>query len=226
MQKMNRYKLSQKYTAKITRVIIVLVFSLSLWQLTSAGWIQGKALVAQILLSHSWHQTLNNPQHQQLVQNHTEQTSAKYADKYSVKNAMHKPWPWADTWPVAKLSVPQHNIEQIVVAGDSGSSLAFAPGYSLASAAPNTPGTTMISAHRDTHFSFLKKLKINDSLYLQTAEQTTRYQVYAMQIVDSQSVTVQTDNDEQTLVLATCYPFDSMISGGSLRYLVFAHKKP
>ena len=219
-------KFFHKYAAKMTCVIIVMLFSLSLWQLASAGWIQGKALVAQILLSHSWHQTLNNPQHQQLVQNHTEQTSAKYADKYPVKKAMHKPWPWADTWPVAKLSVPQHNIEQIVVAGDSGSSLAFAPGYSLASAAPNTPGTTMISAHRDTHFAFLKRLKINDSLYLQTAEQTTRYQVYDMQIVDSQSVTVQTDNNEQTLVLATCYPFDSMISGGSLRYLVFAHKKP
>ena len=205
----------------MTRVIIVLLFSLSLWQLASAGWIQGKALVAQILLNHSWHQTLNNSQ-QQPLQNRT----AEISEKYSVKKVVHKPWPWADTWPVAKLSVPQHNIEQIVVAGDSGSSLAFAPGYSLASAPPNTPGTTMISAHRDTHFSFLKRLKINDSLYLQTAEQTTRYQVYDLQIVDSKSVTVQTDNIEQTLVLATCYPFDSMTPGGSLRYLVFAHKKP
>ncbi len=193
----------QKHTRKFIAVIIVILFSTSLWQLATAGWIQGKAVIAQQLLNHSWEKTIND------------------ANKDS-NPAIYKPWPWADTWPVAKLIVPQHHIEQIILAGDSGSSLAFGPGYSLASTTPNTSGLTMISAHRDTHFKFLKDLKMNDTIYLQTADRTIPYQVYDFQIVDSKTFKLQPDRNEQTLVMVTCYPFDSLTTGGSLRYLVYA----
>ena len=193
----------QKHARILITIIIVILFSTSLWQLSLAGWIQGKAIFAQQLLNHSWNQTLNN------VSN----------DK---KLTPHKPWPWAHTWPVAKLLVPEHNIEQIILAGDSGNSLAFGPGHSFASAAPNSAGTTVISAHRDTHFRFLKDLKTNDVIFIQTADKTIRYQVYDMQIIDSKTFKLQPATDRQTLVLVTCYPFDSLASGGSLRYLVYA----
>ena len=197
------YKSLQKHLRKLSTIIIVILFSTSLWQLATAGWIQGKAIFAQQLLNHSWKQTLN--------------------DASNDKNPKpHKPWPWADTWPVAKLLVPEHNIEQIILAGDSGNSLAFAPGYSFASARPNTAGTTMISAHRDTHFNFLKELKLNDTIYIQTADKTMSYQVYDLQIVDSKIVSLQPNLDKQTLLLVTCYPFESLTPGGSSRYLVYA----
>lgn len=176
-----------------------MLFSTSLWQLATAGWIQGKAIVAQQLLKHAWYESLH--------------------DK---NTATHKPWPWSDSWPVAKLIVPQHNIEQIVLAGDSGSSLAFAPGYSLASSLPNSQGTTVISAHRDTHFSFLKNIKRNDMIYLQTRDKTVAYKVYDFQIVNSKNFMLSVYSDNSTLVLVTCYPFDAITSGGPLRYLVFA----
>ena len=195
--------LFKKHTRKLIAIIIVILFSTSLWQLATASWIQGKAIIAQQLLNHSWNKSLND----------------LTDDK---KPKTHKPWPWADTWPVAKLIVPQHHIEQIILAGDSGSSLAFAPGYSLASATPNSTGMTVISAHRDTHFSFLKDIKLNDAIYIQTADKTLHYQVYNFQIVDSTNFVLQTDPDESTLVLVTCYPFDAIIAGGSLRYLVYA----
>ncbi len=196
------HRLFERYARKLSSAIILLLFSTSLWQLAAAGWIQGKAIVAQQLLDHSWHETLRD------------------------KNiTSHKPWPWSDTWPVAKLIVPQHAIKQIVLAGDSGSSLAFAPGYSLAGAKPNTPGTTIISAHRDTHFNFLKDINIGETLFLQTVNKTTGYYVYDIQIVDSKSYTLQADTDEQTLVLVTCYPFDSITTNSTSRYLVFAHSK-
>jgi sortase A len=166
-----------KSLAKLTRtliaIIIVLLFATSLWQLATAGWIQGKAVIAQQLLNHSWNKTLNDTK------------------KHQADNAIHKPWPWADTWPVAKLLVPQHNIEQIVLAGDSGNSLAFGPGYSFASATPNSAGTTVISAHRDTHFRFLKELKINEMIFIQTTDKTIPYQVYDMQIVNSKTFKLQ-----------------------------------
>jgi sortase A len=205
-----------RYTRNVSTVIIVILFTLCLWQLAAAGWIQGKALIAQQLLQHSWQKTVVNPE-----RSHTKDNTA------STDSAItYKPWPWADTWPVAKLIVPQHDIEQIVLAGDNGSSLAFGPGYSLAGAPPNTPGTTMISAHRDTHFQFLADIQINDSIYLETPELTQRYQVYDLKIVDSRNYRLPPSHHEQTLVLATCFPFDAITPGGTLRYLVFANKKP
>ena len=197
--------LFHKYTSKLIKLIIIILFSASLWQLASAGWIQGKAIIAQQLLNYSWNQALDDLSN-------------------DIKPKPHIPWPWADTWPVAKLIVPQHHVEQIVLAGDSGSSLAFGPGHSFASATPNSTGTTVISAHRDTHFQFLKDIKINETFYLQTADKTTRYHVYDLQVVDSRTYTIQANNDNQTLVLVTCYPFDALTAGGSLRYLVFAMK--
>jgi sortase A len=199
------YKLFYRYARKLSTVIIVLLFSASLWQLATANWIQGKAILAQHLLNTSWNKTL---------------ASSTLADP--LKPVIHKPWPWADTWPVAKLIVPEYEIEQIILAGDSGSSLAFGPGYSLASAAPKTIGTTLISGHRDTHFKFLKDLKINDTIYLQTTDETIGYQVYDLKIVNSKTFTLPSDGGENTLVLVTCYPFEALSSGGLLRYLVYA----
>jgi len=186
---------------KITTLIIISLLSISLWQFSTAGWTHSKAIIAQYLLNSSWNKTL------------------KHSTNFDLKK--HRPWPWADTWPVAKLIVPQHNIEQIILAGDSGSSLAFGPGYSLASAMPNTSGTTIISAHRDTHFHFLQHLKLNESIIIQTSNSNIAYRVYDIQIVDGKTFTLQ-PGDEQTLVLVTCYPFEAITTGGSLRYLVYA----
>lgn len=189
----------------LTTIIIVVASASCLWQLTTAAWIQGKAIIAQELLNHAWKLTANDTQ----IDNEKK----------------HRPWPWADTWPVARLTAPQQNIEQIVLAGDSGSSLAFGPGYSFASSPPNGGGLTMISGHRDTHFSFLKELKINDRLYLQTADSTIQYRVSDLQVVDSRTFTLPDGADENTLLLVTCYPFDAITPGGPLRYLVYANKQ-
>ena len=204
--------LFQKHSRKLITIIIVILFSTSLWQLASAGWIQGKALIAQQLLNHSWNKTL-------IDQGKTNSQKAKAADQ---KTITHKPWPWADTWPVAKLLVPQHGIEQIILAGDSGNSLAFGPGYSLAGAEPNTIGTTVVSAHRDTHFQFLKDIKINDTIYIQTSDSTISYRVFDLQVVEDKTHVIPNDSDDMTLVLVTCYPFDAIRPGGSSRYLVYA----
>jgi len=199
------FRYFHKHKSKRSTIIIAVLFAACLWQLATAGWIQGKAIIAQQLLNHSWEQTLH--------------------DAETGHEKKHKPWPWADTWPVARLMAPQHNIEQIVLAGDSGSSLAFGPGYSFASAPPNSNGLTMISAHRDTHFSFLKDLKCDDRLYLQTANRTVQYRAYDFQIVDSRTFTLPAGVDENTLLLVTCYPFDAIMPGGPLRYLVYANKQ-
>jgi uncharacterized membrane protein YdbT with pleckstrin-like domain len=59
------------------------------------------------------------------------------------------------TVPVARLHVPELNIRQLVLAGDTGAALAWGPG--LVSSAPGLlrAGHIVIAGHRDTHFRFL-----------------------------------------------------------------------
>jgi sortase A len=198
----------QKHARKLTTLAIIFLFSTCLWQLATAGWIQGKAIVAQQLLNHSWHKTRLD--------------FSRQKESLSYKSQPYKPWPWADTWPVAKLMVPQYGIEQIVLAGDNGNSLAFAPGLSFAGAEPNAIGTTMISGHRDTHFQFLKDIRVDDTLTLQTVENSLQYKVDKLEIVDSKSFKLALEEDAKMLVLVTCYPFDALNAGGTKRYLVYA----
>ena len=182
---------------KLTFAFIIIAAA-AFWQLGAAGWIHAKAIAAQILLDNAWQQTL--------------------ADK-----TRNRPWPWADTWPVAELIAPEHDVNLIVLAGDDGATLAFGPGISFAGSTPEKHGTVMISGHRDTHFRFLQNLKINEKLILKTKTGIHYYTVSNMQVVDAGNYTI--DNSDDRLVLVTCYPFNSTVTGGSERYLVYARRE-
>lgn len=73
-----------------------------------------------------------------------------------------KPWPWADTWPVARVEVPRLGERAIVLHRSSGQALAFGPGQVERTPEPGEPGTAVYVAHRDTHFNFLRRVRIGD----------------------------------------------------------------
>src|SRR5882724_5898523 len=73
-----------------------------------------------------------------------------------------KPWSWADTWPVARIEVKRLGASAIVLAGSSGQALAFGPGHVELTANAGERGVAVYSAHRDTHFRFLKDVAIGD----------------------------------------------------------------
>ena len=124
-----------------------------------AAWIPIKAEVAQVLLKRAWHQAGNG-------------------------GADAKPWPWADTWPVARLRMPERDVDLIVLAGATGRTLAFGPGHLGGTAAPGDPGNCVLSAHRDTHFSFLRYVLPGEELTLETPDGRTRvFRVTARHIV-------------------------------------------
>ena len=164
--------------------------------LGQAGWIQAKAELAQLLLQQAWQRTLED-------------------------GAVHRPWPWADHWPVAELQGPEAQQRYIVLAGDQGSSLAFAPGHNLLSGLPGEPRTSIISGHRDTHFRWLKQLQPGQILQLRSRQAQQRYRIVKIEVVDSRSHRIAIHPRPQ-LVLVTCWPFDSLDSGGPLRLLVQA----
>jgi sortase A len=179
----------------ITGLCISLLGGVSFAQ---GAYIQVKAMLAQYLLQSAWEETLQG-------------------------QAKVKPWSWADTWPLARLSVAQHASDLIVLEGATGRTLAFAPGHLQGTSAPGDKGFAVISAHRDTHFSFLQYLKVGDSMQLQTRYgEKLEYQVTATQIVDTKDAQIPDDTAVKGLMLVTCYPFDSLRAGGPLRYIVYA----
>lgn len=186
----------------LKNTVQIIVFGLAIWQIGEGSYVYVKAQLAQYLIASAWQDNGGKSQ--------------------------IKPWPWADTWPVARLVVPQHHIDQYVLAGVSGESLAFGPGHVLASAAPTEIGNTLIAAHRDTHFAFVKELKKGEviTIYNRRGEQRA-YIVQDMTIVDKDDVAwINAENYQYQLTLATCYPFDAIQAGGPLRYVVRAVSLP
>lgn len=179
------------------RIVAVAAAAAALMLATQAGWIHAKAGLAQLLLHTAWTQTLAN-------------------------GKPHAPWPWADTAPVARLRVAAHGIDQIVLSGDSGRTLAFGPGWAESSAAPGMHGTVVVSGHRDTHFAFLRDLVTGDEIVLQGPTGETRYRIVDTRIADSRTERLALDADNDTLWLVTCWPFDAVTAGGPLRYGVRA----
>jgi len=82
---------------------------------------------------------------------------------------------------------------------------------------------TVISGHRDTHFKILKDIEIGDLIDIVTPQgEAVKYQVETIEVVDSRVATINTEQSGQTLVLVTCYPFEAVVTGGPLRYVVTA----
>ena len=169
---------------------------LGFWQLGESASIPAKAWLAQELMLRAWSRA----------------TSSR---------ANPAPWPWADTWPVARLFAKAGDVDLIVLAGGSGRTLAFGPGHLSASSLPGQRGNSVIAGHRDTHFSFLQHLAVGERLRVETSDgKKYIYEVVDIDVVDSRRSGLVLDADESVLSLVTCYPFDAIEAGGSMRYVV------
>ena len=179
--------------------LAALLAGLGLWQLGQGAWVHVKARVAQHLLQRAWARALDG-------------------------EARPAPWPWADTWPVARLRVPAHGVDLVVLEGVSGRTLAFGPGHVETTAAPGAAGTSVLSGHRDTHFRFLAALRRGDEIVVDRRDgRRVRYRVSGTTVVDARRAVVRAGGAEPALVLLTCYPFDGVLPGGPQRFAVVAH---
>ncbi len=112
-----------------------------------------------------------------------------------------------------------------VLEGSSGRNLAFGPTHDPASVAPGDPGNSVIEGHRDTHFALLRDLKVGDRLQVETlAGRHVNFRVTNLGIVDSRRARIALDADAPRLTLVTCYPFDAVVPGGPLRWVVTADR--
>ena len=179
---------------------VAALLALGFWQLGQGAYIPAKAWLAQELMQSAWL-------------------------RMTAGSDRAAPWPWADTWPVARLRAPAHDVDLIVLSGGSGRTLAFAPGHLGASAVPGAAGNAIIAGHRDTHFAFLRDVTIGERVSLETPDgRAHAYEVIGADIVDSRKAGLALDTDGSFLSLVTCYPFDALDAGGPLRYVVTARR--
>lgn len=191
------------------RFLVVGLFLIGATLLGKGLYMQAKAHFAQYLIEQAWTKTL--------------------ADGQS-----HKPWSWADTYPVAKLSIYREqaanndieaelNDSLYVLAGASGRNLAFGPSLVLSSAPAGQKGNTVIAGHRDTHFAILNGMAVGRRLSLQTLKgNNIIYEVVATQVVHETETQFMAPSADNRLTLITCYPFDALQGGAELRFVVQA----
>ena len=180
------------------RTWAILLASAGAFLWIEAGWIHAKAWLAQVLLERAWGETLAG-------------------------GGPARPWPWADTRPVGRLWVPAHGVDLVVLAGASGRTLAFAPGHLSGSAGLDGLGNSVLAGHRDTHFAFLRRLELGDEIRTENADgETHRYRVVDLAVVEERDMNALDPWAPPSLTLVTCYPFDTPVPGGPLRYVVTA----
>ncbi len=166
------------------RALFLIIGAVGLGTMAQAAWIPVKAQVAQVLLNHAFDQSL----------------------------AAHrgiKPWAWADTTPVARVSVARLGVSDVVLSGGTGQALAFGPTMLRGS-----HDVTVLAAHRDTHFAYIQDLRAGDVVLVEAIDGSrARYRVTGFQTVRWDRFAVPSDPARPLLALATCWPFGATTRG-------------
>lgn len=180
------------------RVAFVAILALAGLTLSAQGlYIHAKATLAQVLLERAFSDSL-------------------------ATGAPVKAWRWADTWPVARIEVPRLGRSEIALAGASGEALAFGPGHLDGTPEAGELGTAVYAAHRDTHFAFLKDVKVGDEIRVVRRDgATARFRVEQMRVAAWDLSGIDPHSAGTRLALVTCWPFDA-VTHGPLRYIVEA----
>lgn len=188
------------------RILFVLGFTMASIGLFKIAYIHAKATLAQQLLESAW----------------TESIISNSKLELSIPKNI-RPWSWADTWPIYKLSIPSINLTSLVLKDASGESLAFGPGLLTQSIKPGEFGNSFIAAHRDTHFKAIKKLLLGQNIMIQNRlNQTLTFVVDRITVVDSRVERPETNSGDTRITLVTCYPFEAVEQNTPFRYLVSA----
>jgi sortase A len=182
----------------MTRLTAILILALAGVVLLGEGvYIHAKALLAQVLLQQAFAETITT-------------------------GRVTKPWPWADTWPVARIEVKRLDASAIILAGSSGQALAFGPGHVELTPEAGERGVAVYSAHRDTHFSFLKDVAIGDEIDVTRDDgRIFRYRADASSVVRFDASGIDPLTGGYELALSTCWPFDAL-TPGPMRYVLHA----
>jgi len=123
------------------------------------------------------------------------------------------PWPWADTYPIARLEIPRLRYDEIVLEGATPRTLAFGPARLLSGAEVGGPGNLVLAGHRTSWFRPLEGMRQGDTITLEWFDvrskrlRERRYAVTEIRVVNPDDLDLLGPTADDELTLLTCYPF-------------------
>ncbi len=123
----------------------------------------------------------------------------------------------------ATLKIEELGIQNNVYFGDITSILSVGIGHSTWSDMPTEGGTVVYSGHnREDMLNNLKDIAIGDEIIIDTSYATCVYKVSKTDILkDTQTDKLTKIKDKETLILYTCYPFDTYVYTNK-RFVVYS----
>lgn len=124
---------------------------------------------------------------------------------------------------LGRIEVKAIGLSAIILEGVAAETLRHAVGH-----IPGTPplgqrGNVALAAHRDTFFSGLRNIRLNDEITLTTVNGAYRYRVASTQVVAPEDTKVLDATAGNILTLVTCYPFN-FIGSAPKRFIVSAYQ--
>lgn len=128
-----------------------------------------------------------------------------------------------------KIACDRIELEAPVYWGDSNTILKAGVGHFMGSFMPGYGKSILLSGHNTTYFKPLKYIKTGDVLTYNTNYGVFEYQVAEVKIINLSEIDSATRNEmlsyqEETLILYTCYPFETLVGTKTDRLFVFAEK--
>ncbi|MFT3965917.1 MAG: sortase [Sphingobium sp.] len=180
----------------VTRVLLLGICALGLALMAKGAVVPVKAVAAQFLLERAF-------------------------DRSQAAGQGLRPWPWADMAPVARIGIARLGVERIVLSGGSGQAMAFGPTEMPVDRAART---TILAAHRDTHFAFLADAKPGDMVTMEPVTgPARRYRIIRFQVARWNGFAFPRDPARPMLALVTCYPFGA-VERGPMRFIAWAEE--
>jgi sortase A len=123
--------------------------------------------------------------------------------------------------PLGRLEIPSIDLSAIFIEGVDARALRRAVGHIPGTALPGSKGNVGLSAHRDTFFRRLGKIRTGDAILVTTLDRKYQYVAESSGVVDPDEVAVLHDIGRPTLTLITCYPF-YYVGSAPKRFVVHA----
>ncbi len=174
-----------------------------------------KARLAQATLERMFEQRLTE---HRLIEHRAERTGAP--SRRVSRAALALP----TQGPVARITVGRLGVKEYVLAGEP-SHEQLAQGPTLLKAASAASPVTVLAAHRDTHFRFIRDLREGDEMTLQfVTGDRQRYRVVRFETVRWDAFAYPLDPARPLLALTTCFPFGGTEYGGPWRRVAWAER--
>ena len=172
----------------VASIAAILLATTGAWAVRTGLWSNAKSWLAQTLIARAWRSSL-------------------------ATGTPVKPWPWSDSWPVARLAIPELGIERYVLSGGD-----EAPDHGArhlaGTALPGEAGNSVIGEPDEDDLAFLRALPEETAIEVDSMEASgIRYTVRYVQELDPRDVWITKQEGPPRLTLITCNASTARASG-------------